>query len=230
MPRGNRSRPPRPFPSTRRQSKFWPKPSARRNQFMTARPSERSPQAYRPSGYRCRRSLHRDHADSKPFLIDSVRELAGAILPPRSNRAAPGWITTLRCCGPVEASLGSSGARRAFPAAMVDTARRQHARPRHGADTKAMASRLDELGIDFAVMYPSRMLTADRDPRSGTAPRDLPQPEPVLAEAYKPYADRMTPVGADPDPHAGRGNRRAGLCCGRPGLSRRHDQWLCIAR
>src|ERR1700744_5574518 len=61
-----------------------------------------------------------------------------------------------------------------------------------------MAKRLDAVGSVFAVMYPSRMLTApaigDAELRWATC-RSLNK---FYAEVYKPYADRMTPVAQIP--------------------------------
>jgi predicted TIM-barrel fold metal-dependent hydrolase len=57
---------------------------------------------------------------------------------------------------------------------------------------------MDDMGIDYAVMYPSRMLTATAiaDPELRVAVcRSLNR---FFAEAFRPYADRMTPVAQIP--------------------------------
>jgi predicted TIM-barrel fold metal-dependent hydrolase len=57
---------------------------------------------------------------------------------------------------------------------------------------------MEELGIDFAVLYPSfglRLLTI----RDATVRRQMVRAQnTMLAELYRPYADRMTPVAAVP--------------------------------
>ena len=63
---------------------------------------------------------------------------------------------------------------------------------------RLLASRLDEFGIDFAVLYPSRLLTTpaikDAELR-GIACRAL---NAYHAEIYAPFADRLTPVALVP--------------------------------
>ena len=135
----------------------------------------------------------------KPYLIDSVRELAGADLAKRVENGEAGLDydeTVLRPWSKLsEAEKRNNWIPRppwwSLPAAnTLDRATAQI--------PKLMASRLDDLGIDFAVMYPSRTLTAtaikDTDLRRATC-RSLNK---FYAEVYKPYADRMTPVAQIP--------------------------------
>jgi predicted TIM-barrel fold metal-dependent hydrolase len=135
----------------------------------------------------------------KPYLIDSVRELAGADLAKRVENGEAGLDydeTVLRPWSKLsDAERRNNWIPRppwwSLPAAnTLDRATAQL--------PKLMASRLDELGIDFAVMYPSRTLTstAIKDPELRWATcRSLNR---FYAEAYKPYADRMTPVAQIP--------------------------------
>ena len=63
---------------------------------------------------------------------------------------------------------------------------------------RLLASRLDEFGIDFAVLYPSRLLTTPAikdDELRQIACRAL---NAYHAEIYAPFADRMTPVALVP--------------------------------
>ena len=69
--------------------------------------------------------------------------------------------------------------------------------------------RLDELGLDFSVVYPSLGLvflhTPDEHYRRGAC-RALNR---CNAETFAPFADRLAPGRRDPDAHPGRGRRRA---------------------
>ena len=69
--------------------------------------------------------------------------------------------------------------------------------------------RLDELGLDFSVVYPSLGLvflhTWEDDVRRGAC-RALNR---CNAETFAPFADRLAPGGRDPDAHARGGGRRA---------------------
>jgi predicted TIM-barrel fold metal-dependent hydrolase len=135
----------------------------------------------------------------KPYLVDSIRELAGADLAKKVEGGAAGMDyddTVLRPWSRLtEDEKKNSGVSRppwwTLPAAnTIDRATAQI--------PGLMAKRLDDMGIDFAVMYPSRMLTAtaigDAELRWATC-RSLNK---FYAEAYKPYADRMTPVAQIP--------------------------------
>jgi len=97
----------------------------------------------------------------KPYLVDSIRELAGADLAKRVEGGAAGMDyddTVLRPWSRLtEDEKKNSGVSRppwwTLPAAnTIDRATAQI--------PGFMAKRLDDMGIDFAVMYPSRMLTA----------------------------------------------------------------------
>jgi predicted TIM-barrel fold metal-dependent hydrolase len=135
----------------------------------------------------------------KPFLIESVREIAGGELAAKVESGAAGIDyddTVLRPWARLSwEERRAAGISRppwwTLPAAAtLDRATAQIPR--------LMASRLDEMGIDFAVMYPSRMLTAtaiaDPDLRRATC-RSLNR---FYATAYARYADRMTPVAQIP--------------------------------
>lgn len=135
----------------------------------------------------------------KPFLIDSVRELAGANLAKKVEAGAAGVDydeTVLRPWSKLTQDERSSrGISRppwwTLPAANTLDRATSHI-------PKLLASRLDDLGIDFAVLYPSRMLTATAIPDPelrGAVCRSLNR---FYAEAYAPYADRVTPVAQIP--------------------------------
>jgi len=135
----------------------------------------------------------------KPFLIDSVREIAGGDLARRIEAGAAGVDydeTVLRPWSKLsERERRERGISRppwwTLPAANTLDRATAHL-------PKLMAERLDDMGIDFAVMYPSRMLTAtaiaDAELRVAVC-RSLNR---FFAEAYRPYADRMTPVAQIP--------------------------------
>ena len=63
---------------------------------------------------------------------------------------------------------------------------------------KLLHERLDDLGIDFAILYPSRTLTTTALQRRGAPAGRVPRPERFSAEAYASYGDRMTPVAQIP--------------------------------
>jgi len=135
----------------------------------------------------------------KPFLIDSVRDIAGGDLARRIEAGAAGVDydeTVLRPWSKLsERERRERGISRppwwTLPAANTLDRATAHL-------PKLMAERLDDMGIDFAVMYPSRMLTAtaiaDAELRVAVC-RSLNR---FFAEAYRPYADRMTPVAQIP--------------------------------
>jgi predicted TIM-barrel fold metal-dependent hydrolase len=135
----------------------------------------------------------------KPYLIDSVRELAGGDLAAKVESGAAGMDyddTVLRPWSKLSwEQRRAAGISRppwwTLPAAnTLDRATAQI--------PKLMASRLDELGIDFAVMYPSRMLTATAIPDPELRRVTCRSLNRFFAEAYKPYSDRMTPVAQIP--------------------------------
>jgi predicted TIM-barrel fold metal-dependent hydrolase len=135
----------------------------------------------------------------KPYLIDSVREIAGGDLAAKVESGAAGMDyddTVLRPWSKLSwEQRRAAGISRppwwTLPAAnTLDRATAQI--------PKLMASRLDELGIDFAVMYPSRMLTATAIPDPALRQATCRSLNRFFAEAYKPYADRMTPVAQIP--------------------------------
>ncbi|HLG89954.1 MAG TPA: amidohydrolase family protein [Alphaproteobacteria bacterium] len=135
----------------------------------------------------------------KPYLVESVRELAGKDLADKVAAGAAGMDyddTVLRPWSQLnDAQRRANWISRppwwSLPAANTLDRATSHL-------PKLMAERLDEMGLDFAVMYPSRMLTAtaiaDTELRRATC-RSLNR---FYAEAYKPYADRMTPVAQIP--------------------------------
>lgn len=135
----------------------------------------------------------------KPYLVESVRELAGNDLAERVAAGAAGMDyddTVLRPWSQLtDAQRRANWISRppwwSLPASNTLDRATSHL-------PKLMADRLDEMGVDFAVMYPSRMLTAtaiaDTELRRATC-RSLNR---FYAEAYKPYADRMTPVAQIP--------------------------------
>jgi predicted TIM-barrel fold metal-dependent hydrolase len=135
----------------------------------------------------------------KPFLIESVREIAGSELAKKIESGAAGLDydeTVLRPWSELtDAQRKANWLSRppwwSLPASNTLDRATAHL-------PKLMAERLDEMGIDFAVMYPSRMLTAtaiaDPELRRATC-RSLNR---FYAEAYKPYASQMTPVAQIP--------------------------------
>ena len=80
---------------------------------------------------------------------------------------------------------------------------------------RLMYDRLDEIGIDVAVLYPTYGLIpihlADDELRQAMAAAF----NSYVAEQYAPYSDRLIPVACIPTLHAGGGDRRARACCGR---------------
>ncbi|MFT5576861.1 MAG: putative TIM-barrel fold metal-dependent hydrolase, partial [Bermanella sp.] len=135
----------------------------------------------------------------KPFLIDSVREIAGADLARRVENGEAGVDydeTVLRPWSKMsEQERLARGISRppwwTLPAGNTLDRATAHL-------PKLMAERMDDMGIDFAVMYPSRMLTATAiaDPELRVAVcRSLNR---FFAEAYGPYSDRMAAVAQIP--------------------------------
>lgn len=135
----------------------------------------------------------------KPFLIDSVREIAGADLARRVENGEAGVDydeTVLRPWAKMsEQERLARGISRppwwTLPAGNTLDRATAHL-------PKLMAERMDDMGIDFAVMYPSRMLTATAiaDPELRVAVcRSLNR---FFAQAYRPYSDRMAAVAQIP--------------------------------
>jgi predicted TIM-barrel fold metal-dependent hydrolase len=134
----------------------------------------------------------------EPFVRDYVREIGGAGLAERFERT--GGIdydeTVLRPWSRLsDVERRASWVTRppwwSLPAAnTLDRATAQLPR--------LLYERLDDLGIDFAVLYPSRTLTTtalkDAELRRAAC-RAL---NAYCAEVYRPYADRMTPVAQIP--------------------------------
>ncbi len=135
----------------------------------------------------------------KPFLIDSVREIAGADLAKRIEAGAAGVDYDETVLRPWAALSDRERRERGISRPPWWTLPAANTLDRATAHLpKLMAQRLDDMGIDFAVMYPSRMLTATAiaDPELRVAVcRSLNR---FFAQAYKPYADRMTPVAQIP--------------------------------
>lgn len=135
----------------------------------------------------------------KPFLIDSVREIAGGDLARRIEAGAAGVDydeTVLRPWSKLsEAEKLANGISRppwwTLPAENTLDRATAHL-------PRLMASRLDDMGIDYAVMYPSRMLTATAIPDAELRVAVCRSLNRFFAEAYAPYADRMTPVAQIP--------------------------------
>jgi predicted TIM-barrel fold metal-dependent hydrolase len=135
----------------------------------------------------------------KPYVIDSVRELAGADLAKRIEAGEAGFDyddTVLRPWSEMTAQNRLlKGVTRppwwSLPAANTLDRATAHL-------PRLMAQRLDDMGIDFSVMYPSRTLTAtsigDAELRQVVC-RSLNR---FYAEVYRPYADRMTAVAQIP--------------------------------
>ena len=63
---------------------------------------------------------------------------------------------------------------------------------------KLLHSRMDEIGIDYAVLYPTQGLFFDRIPDPEVRQAGCRGLNAYLAEVYRPYADRMTPAAAIP--------------------------------
>lgn len=135
----------------------------------------------------------------KPWLIESVRELAGADLAARIERGEAGVDYDETVLRPWSKLSGRERYERGISRPPWWTLPAANSLDRATAHLPGlMAKRLDDMGIDFAVMYPSRMLTATAiaDPELRTAVcRSLNR---FYAEAYRPYADRMTPVAQIP--------------------------------
>ncbi len=135
----------------------------------------------------------------KPFLIDAVREMAGSELAKRVETGAAGIDydeTVLRPWSALsDADRRARGISRppwwTLPAANTLDRATAHL-------PKLMAQRLDDMGIDFAVMYPSRTLTATAIPDAELRVAVCRGLNRFYAEAYHPYRDRMTPVAQIP--------------------------------
>lgn len=135
----------------------------------------------------------------KPFLIDSVRAIAGGDLAKKIEAGAAGVDydeTVLRPWSKLSQSERSArGISRppwwSLPAANSLDRATSHL-------PRLMAARLDDLGIDFAVLYPSRMLTATAIPDPELRVAVCRSLNLFYAEAYRPYADRMTAVAQIP--------------------------------
>ena len=135
----------------------------------------------------------------KPYLVESVRELAGNDLAEKVAAGAAGLDyddTVLRPWSKLsnderQANWISRPPWWTLPAKNTIDRAMSHL-------PRLMASRLDDMGIDFAVMYPSRMLTATGIANSELRRAACRSLNRFYAEAYKPYADRMTPVAQIP--------------------------------
>src|SRR5690625_1447805 len=134
-----------------------------------------------------------------PWMIESVREIAGADLAARVEHG--------------EASMDYDETVLRPWSKLSEHERRQHGISRppwwtlpttNSLDRatahlpRLMAERLDDMGIDFAVMYPSRMLTATAIPDAELRAAVCRSLNRFYAEAYRPYADRLTPVAQIP--------------------------------
>jgi predicted TIM-barrel fold metal-dependent hydrolase len=134
----------------------------------------------------------------KAFVRDYVRDLGGGDLAARFEKA--GGIdydeTVLRPWSRLsEAERRASWAARppwwSLPAAnSLDRATAHLPRLLH--------ERLDDLGIDFAVLYPSRTLTTTAIKEAEVRQAACRALNAFCAEVYRPYADRMTPVAQIP--------------------------------
>jgi predicted TIM-barrel fold metal-dependent hydrolase len=63
---------------------------------------------------------------------------------------------------------------------------------------RLLSERLDDLGIDFAVLYPSRTLTTMAIQDAELRPLACRALNALAAEVYRPFADRLTPVAQIP--------------------------------
>jgi hypothetical protein len=85
----------------------------------------------------------------------------------------------------------------------------QHARQGDRASPALLNERLPELGIDFAIIYPSFGLTINsirQDELHGHAARAYNR---MTADMFGPYRSRLAPAGDHPGAHSGSGDRRA---------------------
>lgn len=135
----------------------------------------------------------------KPFLVESVREIAGNDLAQKVADGVAGTDYDETVLRPWSKLTDEQRRANWLPRPPWWSVPAGNTLDRATAHLpKLMAERLDEMGVDFAVMYPSRMLTATaiQNPELRRAVcRSLNK---FYADAYKPYADRMTPVAQIP--------------------------------
>ena len=135
----------------------------------------------------------------KPFLVESVRDIAGNDLAKRVADGVAGTDYDETVLRPWSKLTDEQRRNQWIPRPPWWSLPAANTLDRATAQLpKLMAERLDEMGIDFAVMYPSRMLTATaiQEPELRQAVcRSLNK---FYATAYAPYADRMTPVAQIP--------------------------------
>lgn len=135
----------------------------------------------------------------KPWLIDSVREIAGADLAARVERGEAGMDYDETVLRPWSKLSERERRQRGISRPPWWTLPATNSLDRATAHLpRLMAERLDDMGIDFAVMYPSRMLTATAIPDAELRTAVCRSLNRFYAEAYRPYADRLTPVAQIP--------------------------------
>ena len=76
--------------------------------------------------------------------------------------------------------------------------RRKHARPRDGDDAELLYERLDEIGTDFAVIYPTAGLGLPRIKDDATRRAVIRAYNIVAADYFRDYSDRITPAAIIP--------------------------------
>ena len=87
----------------------------------------------------------------------------------------------------------------------------EHTRSGDRDAPRLLYRRLDELGLDFTVLYPTTG-SAFRSSVTTSAPGDLPRVQHVTsAERFGEFADRHDAGRGDSDEHAGGGDRRTGI-------------------
>ena len=135
----------------------------------------------------------------KPYLIDSVREIAGANLAKKVEAGAAGVDYDETVLRPWSKLTDEERAARGISRPPWWTLPAANTLDRATSTIpKLLASRLDDLGIDFAVLYPSRMLTATAIPDPELRVAVCRSLNKYYAEVYGPYADRLTPVAQVP--------------------------------
>ena len=139
----------------------------------------------------------------------------------RSPSASISWSTvdgSRRCCRPRNAASWRScgcrggGSRRAT---------RSIVRPR--CCPQLLYERLDQIGIDVAIAYPTYGLTAIHLTDDELRPALSRAFNMYVAEVYAPYRDRILPVACIPTFTPGGGHRRARVRGGGARPARRHD-------
>ena len=170
----------------------------------------RAARAPRPSGRRRRRPLHRDGPGAEGVLPRLRRGSSAAAISPRASRRRGGIDYDETVLRPWSRSRDAE--RRAswtHAPAVVEPARREHARPRHRAPAAPALRAARRPRHRLRGALPEPHAHDDRDPRRRAAPGRLPRAERVPRRGLRAVRRPHDAGRADPDAHARGGDRGA---------------------